>query len=404
MRCRILYIALSLCAALPMALRPVWAQVEPKPLFNQIFPQPTGKNGYEDLVMASDLLIFNAAIKTIQEPGATLTARRRALADPEIQRALALVRSGLDKQIDAPRTADPMSPVPLSKMMLNFFPVLRLLATEQYALLADGQTERAIQALRDALRFSYAVCSAHYRVSRSVSVEIDRVMCEQVVRHLDQLSEHDCDSLLQLVQEWLNADHSPLPELIFVRERMLAQIAQWRKDPAHSFQGWRESVSPDSQSADLVFRASLTTYIQAMDAAAALCNQQVDAAIVNLRLPPWQRQEWRSPPPDTLAGWLFAEVSYDLDKTLKLCDEDRARLQLLGVHAALRRYRWQYDRLPDNLDQLRLTSLTIDPFTGKSLSYQRKGDDYELSSAGADGYNEEGGQQPGTRSPIVLSH
>jgi hypothetical protein len=94
-------------------------------------------------------------------------------------------------------------------------------------------------------------------------------------------------------------------------------------------------------------------------------------------------------------------VSPNLGRQLQAGDEERARLQLLAVHAALRRFRWQYDRVPDHLEELRLGDLIQDPFTGKPLCYQRKGDDYELYSAGPAAFDANG-QVTGKSAPINL--
>ena len=61
-----------------------------------------------------------------------------------------------------------------------------------------------------------------------------------------------------------------------------------------------------------------------------------------------------------------------------------------------------FDELKKNDPQLRLEDLTTDPFTGKPLGYRRKGDDYDLYSAGGYDHDENGARVPGTRIPITL--
>jgi hypothetical protein len=381
------------------------AQIAPPSVFNQIFKQSTGQNGYEDLVMAGDLLANNAALKSIRTPGATLTMKRRALADPDLQQALALMRAGLDKQIVAPPdSADPAPPFPHIRLMTNFVALMALLATEQYVLLADGETARAVQCLRDGLRFGYAICSQQSLLSRRIGVEIDGDMIEQTVKHLDQFSEHDCDSLLQLVQEWLDTDHSLAPTLIKERDHLLKEIGQVRNNPDGVLQEMRDELDheDDPQGTQLLEVATPSVVIQAADEAAELCREQIDAAIADLKLPPWQRQDLQLPPGDTLARKLYRGVAPALNPTLDRYDEDRTRLQLLAVHVALRRYRWQYDRLPDRLDSLRLESLTIDPFTGNPLVYRRNGNDYELYSVGPLAYDNTGTRIPDKHTLITL--
>jgi hypothetical protein len=85
---------------------------------------------------------------------------------------------------------------------------------------------------------------------------------------------------------------------------------------------------------------------------------------------------------------------------------DRVRLQLLGVHAAIRKYRWENGRLPEHLAELDLKGgLGTDPFSGKPLLYKKVSDSaYELSSIGGPTANAEDSGRPeyGRRVPITL--
>src|SRR4051794_23686998 len=68
----------------PPVLRP--------PVFPRLFPMPTHNNGYEEWVLAVDLIQNNDEIDKATQPGATLTFKRRVLANHEVQQALALLR------------------------------------------------------------------------------------------------------------------------------------------------------------------------------------------------------------------------------------------------------------------------------------------------------------------------
>src|SRR5579871_6835274 len=122
------------------AALPAYAQAPTPPqppLLQRLFPQPTGLNGYEDFVMAADLIRDNKAFDEATDGNnTTLAVRRRALADPACARALALLREGLKKPIASPRTQmDETTVLP----ELTWFRALgRLLMVEQYVLLADG--------------------------------------------------------------------------------------------------------------------------------------------------------------------------------------------------------------------------------------------------------------------------
>jgi hypothetical protein len=191
-------ILLTLGVAVPAAVcrSQTTTSPSPFPVFNRLFAQPTGQNGYEDLVMAGDLIYHNAAFRAALQPGATLTTKRRTLADPDVRKALALLRTGLDKQVASPHTEDKLKA--LTYAYIQFLSLARLLAIEQYVLLADGQTERAVRSLNDGLRFGGAVRGDHVMITERIGAAIDGSMIPTIVRHIDQLSEHDCDHLLQI--------------------------------------------------------------------------------------------------------------------------------------------------------------------------------------------------------------
>src|SRR5262245_1175451 len=70
---------------------------EQQDLFKQVIPNPTGKNGYEEFVMACALLKQSEWSGKAQLPEATLTTKRRMLEEPVVVRALSMFRKGLKK-------------------------------------------------------------------------------------------------------------------------------------------------------------------------------------------------------------------------------------------------------------------------------------------------------------------
>ncbi|MBC8104468.1 MAG: hypothetical protein H7Z41_17975, partial [Cytophagales bacterium] len=85
----------------------------------------------------------------------------------------------------------------------------------------------------------------------------------------------------------------------------------------------------------------------------------------------------------TLAGLLTGIVLPDLSRARRTFTRRRTEFQLLAVHAAIRRYRWQNDRLPERLEDLVLNDLLADPYTQQPLQYKVTGaTTYLLSSVG----------------------
>jgi hypothetical protein len=386
------------------------AQEEPHiSVFDQLFKHPTGQNGYEDLVMAGEILHDDHDLDALQNgvSASSLSAKRHALATPEAQRVLALLRTGLDKPIASPRTTFDYSTLLPDYALLRG--LARLLMSEQYVLLADGETGRAIQNLRDGLRLGQVARMEHLIISELVGIAIDRICLTELAKHIDQLSEHDCDSVLALLEEWRGGNHSPIPSLQRERDTALKALEQVRQNPVSMlhelFPDPPEDDKPDA-SAQIVSSITNNTAAvgQIVDEAAGLINQQYEALVASVQLPPWQRPEVKIPEGKTPGYKLFDLFNPSYDQVLSRFTQDEVNLQLLTVHVAIRRYRWQYDRLPDRLEQLRLENLTTDPFTGKPLIYQRKGETYDLYSAGAYDHDDNGDRIPGKRIPVSLPH
>src|SRR5260221_7567379 len=89
-----------------LLVAPAYAQVqqEPRPVSNafaQLFPNPSGANGYEEFVKAGDLASnSDACLKFENGDGYhNLSEMRLVLVDPGVRQALMLVRMGLRKPV-----------------------------------------------------------------------------------------------------------------------------------------------------------------------------------------------------------------------------------------------------------------------------------------------------------------
>jgi len=167
--------------------------------------------------------------------------------------------------------------------------------------------------------------------------------------HLDQLSARDCELLYQACQEWLRQ-----PDLY-------PRVLEAERD---------------------FVRRSLPDTLADRKAA----EQQLDQMFIRM-LTEWKKPAWkRSPvePPDNNGpgGILISQVVAPLTQVSNSYTREQAQVRLLACHAAVRRYRWEHDRLPSSLTELTLGDLAIDPFTGQPLKYALRGKRYELTSAG----------------------
>ncbi|WP_395140625.1 hypothetical protein, partial [Armatimonas sp.] len=75
--------------------------------------------------------------------------------------------------------------------------------------------------------------------------------------------------------------------------------------------------------------------------------------------------------------------------------QDRIQFQLLYCQTAIRKYKWEWEKLPENLDALKLAEWALDPYTRQPFRYEKKGETYELFSVGPLG-------EDGQRAPVHL--
>jgi hypothetical protein len=406
MRIAVLFGLCSLCLVGTGGL--VSAQIPAAPpepsIFSQLFPQPTGNNGYEELVLAGQLTRHNEALDALMAGSGTLNDKRNALAQPDIARALALIREGLRKPILSPRAGLPIDEETRYPDMMLMRQLARLLKIKQYVLLADGRTGEAIDCLRDGLRIGYLV-QADSLLSGLVGIAVDAILLDATARHLEQMSVGDCDRLLKLVHEWLEAPSPAESVLTAERDMALRLLQKRRSDPTSLRALLKENTAADDPDASAIrtFLADNPSATEGLiDQTMALVQAQYAQLIASLRQPYWERQETRLKDPDSLSSRLYHVITADMGQVTERYARDRVNVQLLGLQTALRRFRWEYERLPASLSELNDDRLTIDPFTGKPFVYRRNGDTYELSSAGPYDRGDQEHPPSGERVPISL--
>ncbi len=375
----------------------------PQPAFPKLFPKYTGVNGYEDIVMAADLLLGNPMVQVAQNPDATLKDMRRALDDPNIDRALQLVRNGLNKPVQSPRDPDKLDENTLLPEYSGIRELGRLIAVQEYVFLADGQVPRAIDAMREGLRLGYII-QGETLLSGLVGIAIDSMVLEKFAGHFDQLALRDCANLIALAQEWLKMPSRMEVVLTMEHQSMLNMLSGWKDDPERLRAVVKMMQPKDAPTSDSDLAAlELSAYVNSQGAAIpamldqtrAIADTQDRVLIEETRKPAWQRKPFRQlETRGTMASRLYGLVSPTYSPALGKFDAEAARIHLLGIHAAIRKFRWENNRLPTSLSELKLPVLSTDPFTGAPLVYKVSGANYELNSAGPSGGDATAGNGP----------
>lgn len=380
----------------------------PPPVYPQLFADSgNGQNGYEEIALAIDAL-RDAKAPYTHAPGETLERRRAYLADPAVRRARGLLRQGLAKPIRSPRAGKPIDFSTTFPDLAGVRSLARVLVVEIYVACADGRAEQAIASMSDGLRLGYHV-KGDALIGALVGVAIDTLVLEAMARHKEQWSVGDCRRILAAVQNFADAPDPTIDALEMERRSLVTELRRMLDEAAEDGAEVARELGPVGQEdptvatlikAALRWREAPPAARQAASSRAmAWVNAEVDALIARVRDPlaaPKARQPASGDAPDF--ALLLVEQFLPVYPGVALrTGENRSRLSLLAVHAALRRHRWEFGTLPASLEELNLPRFTTDPFTGRPLVYKRLSDtEYELSSAGA------APSMGGKREPVLL--
>jgi hypothetical protein len=350
------------------------------PAFPALFPNPTNNNGYEEWVQAGDLIRNNPKVEALssdaEAPETTLAMKRRLLADPNIVRALQLVRAGLQKPVFAPRT--PVEGVRPYSIMLSLLRLGYLLRLEQYVAFADGRVDKAIETLRVGLDFGHRIQLDSSGVG-VIGTEIEGILLEQFSQHLDQLSTYYCDEVRRLVEDFLGLESPAAHLIVLSRDSKLNMLEATRSDPQGFLAGLDEpGFAP--------VKAYLTTHPEAVNAVLDEAENRINAiynqALLNMRLPVAQRKPFVDDNPTAPGAVLFRGMTSDPQKFLNRYTKEQTQLRMLAVHALIHHYRWDHNMLPNGLAELGIAGLVKDSMNGNDIVYARDGDRYTLHAQG----------------------
>ena len=350
---------------------------KPKAVFSQLFPNPTGQNGYEELMQASDLIRGSAALNDSMQPEATLTTKRLALGDPDVKRALALVHIAFAKPVISPRDPAKMDASAIFPDLAEMRNLARLFGIMEYVALADGKTGEALDAMDDCLRMSRLI-PADSIISALVFVAVDAIAVSNIARHTAQLSYRDSERLEALCEKWLRDTDSFAAAFVCERDSMLRLF----KDPTPNdlLQMANPGAEPDADANATPEEKALRTRLQnhPEDAKKIMAKARegiaayYDAAVIQSKKDAWERKPIAMPeaePAVRAITGMFAFVGQILNKQ----DQDKANLHLLGTFAALERYKWIHRHYPDSLKELRSPLLTLDSSNRRFSHLQTRG-------------------------------
>ncbi len=417
------------CIALPgLGLPVARSETELKSeALRRLVTYPSGKNGLEEILLASesvkasrrfqDLRALESADGSLRQVGAYpevreyllrdetirraaaggyhLAAKRDAVRDAPVVRALKLLERAATKRIAAPAALPPGEVI---ELWMPFVRMGNLLRTEVYVSLADGRVRDALEFVRLGLRLDAAVrgdgliLAGHPPFSRGSL----RVVGER----LDQIPAAECDLLLQICREalrrpdglgrWLERKRSfekwHLDTVrAGLRERGLRSLSEDRyvgTAPENDEESREEQRLLADLERQLARPQGLDRFFMQVE---TLANEVIDHEHAENRKPAWERSVKEYPADGSLAARFLGQISpftFSLADQAQRFTANEAYLRLVACHAAIQRHRWEYDRLPEDLHALSLGELAVDPFTGSALRYEVRGSRYHLWSVG----------------------
>lgn len=389
---------------------------EPKPrVFEKMFPRPTGTNGFEEIIRAAELADGIADEYHGRVNGGVPLAQKRAyLAHPVCREAASLLRRGLAKPITIPGQ-DPFSEDIFQPHAL-LRTLARLLSDEIYVAMADGRTDVAVRTAAEGLILAHPLKSVSV-ISGLVARAMEAIVLAPLVRQRDAWTVRDCQYLIRLAQQRL-ALPDPAPIALGAeRATTLRMIERWRNDPDQWCDAIEKQYAPYEegepeppelhQARDIAqsLRADATLRERIFREMTDAVRYHFDRANDLLKDPTGRMVLAPGANPGEHAMMPFLRETFLLEAlgTVQRSIESRVNLQLLAVHAAIRRHRWEAERLPKSLEELPLAAnIVTDPFTRKPLLYEpdESGTGYELASAGALYPGENG--KPDARERITL--
>ncbi len=376
-----------LCVGCTLGLSaPLFAQQSPQEgVFALLFSKPSGKNGYEEWIMAGVIINRNEeAKKVFTKLNPSLSDIRRVFQMPEIRQAKVLFLAGLNKRISLPRNAPDLDslygPTPELAPLRS---CARLHAKEIYLALAEGRNHDAIEAFRAGLQLGHHI-QMQTLLSGMIGIGMDAIALRTLDGNLETLSVQDCSALQRLVEEWLLWD-SPVASLVASERQWIQRAVQKVKNDPKSLLNIIDTLNAKDPTPEQVrlqrdIQNSVGRMSGLMSETGALIEDFFQEVAQNLKLPPYKRKATPRIPKTTLAGRVAYTFLIAGDRVAYRYDRERASMQMLGVRAALRRYHWERMRFPARLSELRLGELAIDPFTGKPFTYRLEADAYTLKA------------------------
>lgn len=376
-------------------------------MFASVIPNPTGRNGYEEYVRASEIassaefraymLWLERAQRPELQPGYPIPPdldpkssdlEIRQVWTTRFELCCRLIAAGNDKPVTDPRGT--IKPDTLLPEFAGFRSLARFEASTAQVDFADGLTNAAVRHLEDGIVFGGKIGSA-LLIGRLVGIATDSILFKELDEHWAQLDLADAHELElffgrriagpSLLIDSLNGERRAIDtaiELVFDSATDATSLAGDDEDFKSALKQLAALSPQDSADAHAAARTAADGYI---DSAIATMNGP-ESGWLSVGAPPEARSNEGSQ--KKLADQLASAVLPDLSSVAVREAQDRTRMRLAFLSAKAVEYRWVHGRLPDNIEEFASESERTDPSSGHAFRYRLDGPWFKITRENKD--------------------
>lgn len=393
-----------------------------KSLLQQIVPQPTGQNGYEDYLRAcdaigdrsviSDYMSWNPNPRTYvlgkEDPPpemSPLARRLEKMSMLEVRReavakyapVLRYLQRGNAKKVWEPREKiGALTTFPEYSYMKS---VAKLADFAAYVAFADGRTREGTQYLIDEFILGQNL-EGGILISHLVGIAIEAIAFSGFERHLSGLSRNDAEMIEKAVPGLL----SGTPRLVDSLKQEYKMILQGLQEfldnpevgvdeegdsmwPPKEIVSALKALSPERRQAlyrqtEVLLLAKMEPLYKKFDGPESLWDDTKGDEEGEVK-PPQRVEE--------LPRYWAAEMTPVFNQSGIASARMRTQIRLLGLHAAVIRYMWDHNKLPKTLEDAVKKDRIEDPLSGQRFIYEPQGAwAFRIYSPGSKGTGEIG--------------
>lgn len=378
-----------------------------------LFPNPTGRNGYEEYVRAAEIISdhsFNfylmwtpqTSVDDIDPTDKTgvqlykhfsnmkvLGVRKELLQKYGL--ALDLVRQGNMKPVTDPRPV--VKPDTVFPELTYFKRIAQLFTAEAYVKFAEGHPSAGTQSLLDGLAFANNISGGSI-ISSLVGVAMTAIILAACEDRLPAMALDDAKKIQDAAEHILKG---PLTiAMSFDVERRSQEVtADWlftrpNDDIVNMIAASEKDAASGNALVKRIKAATPTDRARWRDKSIAVVEGFYADLQQQLRQPEsnWgglgdQLRLWQSQESDAVVRQLVDLLFPVMDQVIVAITKERTQLRLLALHGKVLEYRWENGRLPKNLSEAAEAGDLGDPLSGEQFVYEPRGSTYRLYSKGS---------------------